>query len=140
MRLDVGLMHNELDGALGALFGSDPEDLPHATLSLYACDDMERLVAEMPIFDEQGLVGSHKGSSIAVSFSSENGSDQDSEATEGEEDAGRIPPLNLHPSLHNLKDEVAADERRHAIPLGPWPQEKQRGQAHGIRRTGGGSL
>ncbi|KAE8794171.1 hypothetical protein D1007_31044 [Hordeum vulgare] len=112
MRLHVScLTHNELDSALGALLGFDPEDLPHATPPLYACDDMEGLVEEMPVFDEWGLVGSHKGSSIAVSSSGEEDNNKDLEVTEGEEDVGRILPSNLHPSLCNLGDDIATNER-----------------------------
>ncbi|KAE8809111.1 hypothetical protein D1007_14289 [Hordeum vulgare] len=120
MRLHVGgLTHDELDGALGALLGSNPKDLPPATPSLYACDNVKELVAKMPVFDEWGLVGLHRGSSIAVSSLGEDDNDQDSEATEGEQNVGRIPLPDLHPSLRNLGDDVAADERRRAIPPGP---------------------
>ncbi|KAE8799214.1 hypothetical protein D1007_25339 [Hordeum vulgare] len=53
MRLHVsGLTHDELDGALGDLLGSDPEELPHAMPLLYAYDDMKELVTEIPVFDE----------------------------------------------------------------------------------------
>ncbi|KAE8774146.1 hypothetical protein D1007_53573 [Hordeum vulgare] len=55
---------------------------------------------------------SHRGSSIVVSSSHEDRSDQDSEVIEREEDAGQIPPPNLHLSLHNLGDDIATDGRR----------------------------
>ncbi|KAE8806115.1 hypothetical protein D1007_17717 [Hordeum vulgare] len=93
MRLHVnGLTHDELDGALGALLGSNHRDLPRAQPLLYACDHMKELVSNLPVFDKWGFVGSHRGSSIIVLSSVEDGSDQDSEATEGDEDAGRMPP------------------------------------------------
>ncbi|KAE8778115.1 hypothetical protein D1007_49024 [Hordeum vulgare] len=71
------LTHNDLEGALGALVGSDPEDLPHAIPPLYACDDMEGLVAEMPVLDEWALDESHKGSSVAVLSTAGEDSKQD---------------------------------------------------------------
>ncbi|KAE8797887.1 hypothetical protein D1007_26898 [Hordeum vulgare] len=111
MRLHVnGPTRDEMDGALGALLGSDPKDLPGAMPPLYACDDVKELIVDMSIFDEWGLVGLQKGSSIAISSSREDGSDQDSEATQGEEDAGWIPLPNLHPSLRKFTDDVAIDE------------------------------
>lgn len=72
---------------------------------------------------------SHKASPIIVSSSSEDNSDQDSEALEGEEDARRILPPNLHPSLCNLGDDVAVDEQHQAISLNAWPQEMEWGWA-----------
>ncbi|KAE8785330.1 hypothetical protein D1007_40984 [Hordeum vulgare] len=63
MRLHIsGLTFDELDGALGALQGPSPEDLPWTRPPLYVCDNMEGRVAYMPAFDEWGLVGTHKGS------------------------------------------------------------------------------
>ncbi|KAE8803458.1 hypothetical protein D1007_20686 [Hordeum vulgare] len=64
------LTHDELDGYLGALLGSFPEDLPRATPLLFACDDMEEMVTEMPVLYEWGLVGPLEGSPIMVSTSS----------------------------------------------------------------------
>ncbi|KAE8788271.1 hypothetical protein D1007_37667 [Hordeum vulgare] len=78
-----GLTHDELDRAFGDPLGLCPEYLPQATLPLYACDDMEGMVTEMSSFDEWGLVGLHKGSPITLSSSGEDGSDLDSQATEG---------------------------------------------------------
>ncbi|KAE8812994.1 hypothetical protein D1007_09755 [Hordeum vulgare] len=107
-----GLTHDELDGALGALFGYDPEDLPRAMPPLYCCDDVKELVSEMPIFDDRGIVGSHWGSSIAVSSLGEDGNDKDSQAIEGEEHACRMPSPHLHPLLRSLGDDVVAHEWR----------------------------
>ncbi|KAE8806278.1 hypothetical protein D1007_17517 [Hordeum vulgare] len=47
-----GLMYHKQDRALGALLGPYPKDLPQATSPLYACDNVEGMVAEMPAFDE----------------------------------------------------------------------------------------
>ncbi|KAE8815040.1 40S ribosomal protein S5-1 [Hordeum vulgare] len=91
--------------------------------------EYEARFKEMHIFDEWRLVGSHRGSSIMVSSSDEDNSDQDSEETEEEEEADEVPPPNLHPSLCNLRDNDAMDERRQVILLGPWPQDKEWGHA-----------
>ncbi|KAE8785808.1 hypothetical protein D1007_40449 [Hordeum vulgare] len=78
MRLHIsGLTRHELDGALEALLGSDPEDLPRAMSLLHACDNVKELAVEMPVFDEWGLVRSNEGSSIAVLSSGEDNRDQD---------------------------------------------------------------
>ncbi|KAE8809285.1 hypothetical protein D1007_14192 [Hordeum vulgare] len=84
--------NDELDRALGALLGSCPEDLSGGIKPLYAYDYVEEMVAEMPAFDEWGLVRPHKDSPITVSSSCKDSSDHDSKATEGEEDADQIPP------------------------------------------------
>ncbi|KAE8805514.1 hypothetical protein D1007_18440 [Hordeum vulgare] len=68
MRLHVSaVMYDELDVALGLLLGPSPKDLPQAMPLLYASDDMERMIAEMPSFNEWRLVRPHKGSPITMS-------------------------------------------------------------------------
>ncbi|KAE8774386.1 hypothetical protein D1007_53218 [Hordeum vulgare] len=115
MRLHVSGTYNKMDVAMGALLVSYPEDLPQATPPLYACDDMEGLVAEMPGFDKWGLVGSYKGSPMAVMSSGDVDNDHDSKAMKVDEYVGWIPLPNLHPSLRNLGDDVAADEQQMEI-------------------------
>ncbi|KAE8798627.1 hypothetical protein D1007_26112 [Hordeum vulgare] len=57
-----GVTHDELDGALVALLGPSPEDLPQATPPFYACDDVKGMIAKMSVFKEWLLVGPPKGS------------------------------------------------------------------------------
>ncbi|KAE8770725.1 hypothetical protein D1007_57481 [Hordeum vulgare] len=106
-----GQTHDELDVALGSLLGPYPEDLPRATPPLYACDDMQGMVVQIPSFDEWEIVEPHKGSIIAVSSLGKERSNQYSEATEGEEEVGRILLPDLHSSLRSLGDDTAMDER-----------------------------
>ncbi|KAE8784124.1 hypothetical protein D1007_42340 [Hordeum vulgare] len=47
-----GLTHDKLDGVLDGLLGHCPKDLPQATPPLYACDDVDKSVAKMPVFNE----------------------------------------------------------------------------------------
>ncbi|KAE8820455.1 hypothetical protein D1007_01603 [Hordeum vulgare] len=99
--------------------GSDPIFL-HATLPLYAYEDMVERVMEFPIFDKWGLDGLVEGYPITVSSSSGGSNDQDSEATkEEEEGGGRNSASDLHPSLRDLGDDVVADEWHQTVPREP---------------------
>ncbi|KAE8789783.1 hypothetical protein D1007_35995 [Hordeum vulgare] len=100
MRLHAaGLTFDELNEALGALLGFNP-DPPEAASLLYSYDDKADLVMGMCAFNEWGLVlssrvRSHNGSSIMVTSSSKGGSDEDSEVTEKDEDTSGEPPPNI---------------------------------------------
>lgn len=117
-------MDKELEGALTALLGFTPEDLPKAASPLYSYDDGEELVAGMPTFDKRGLVGPLGIPSIMVRSSSKDDSSEDSKATEEEEDAGWGPPSNLLKTLRGFGDDDGdVDEQPWATPPCPAGME-----------------